>query len=266
MNLTFIRPENNKLSAYIEGYYFLSSQDDTFKFSYYTFPNNFQILSVLLNAEIEVVADSVNVTPGRSKRLQSNFTYNYTKPIKIQYSGKVNELTIYFKPLGLNRFVDDLSVYYSTNESFISFQAFDDYEDVLTEIMTTDSTKIAIQKLEAYLVQKLKPKQLNIIEELVREIEHTDVSGLSQKYNISRQYINRLFHEYLGKSPTDFVRIQRFRKSISSSEVKLVKRGVDSLFYDQSHFVREIKRISGQSPKSFFKNIDLLSPGPWQII
>lgn len=266
MKLIFIKPENSILAAYIEGYYFLSNEDDAFKFSYYTFPNNFQILSVLLNAEIKVLADSVNVTPGHSKSLQSNFTYNYTKPIKIQYSGRVNELTIYFKPLGLNRFVDDLSVYYNEKGSFLPFQSFGDYEAVFTEIMNTDSTHSAIQKLEAYLIQKLKPKQLNIIEELVREIEYTDVSGLSQKYNISRQYINRLFHEHLGKSPTDFVRIQRFRKSISSSEVKLGRRGVDSLFYDQSHFIREIKRISGQSPKSFFKNIDLLSPGPWQII
>lgn len=266
MKLHFEKPKSKLLSEYIEGYYFFINEEENFNFAYYTFPNNFQIVSVLLNNEIGKTNNSVQVTGSSNTTFTSNLTYHYKTPIKIQYSGVVKELTIYFKPLGLNKFVPHLSNYFEKRENFTTFIPFEDYEDALTEILNTKSIEIASQNLEDYLILKYDSEKLKFIEDLVCDIEFNDITVLADRYNISRQYINKLFHQHLGKSPADFKRIQRFRKSIQSSEPKLIHKGLAAQFYDQSHFIREIKKITNQTPKSFFSQTDLLTSNPWLII
>lgn len=117
-----------------------------------------------------------------------------------------------------------------------------------------------IETLENYWTSKLKEKDFYLIEQLLFEIETSELKldEIARKFKISRQYINKLFLKYIGKSPTDYRKRYRFRNAIrQAKEVKNLRElTFDNLFYDQSHFNKDFKELTQSNPTSFFKNVD----------
>ena len=266
MNIRFEKTQNSLLSDYIEGYYFLKNTEEDFSLTYLTFPNNYQIVSILLNSSIRVEKDHINVISNSNISFISNFTYNYTTPLQVNYRGAVNELTIYFKPLGLNFFVSDLQKYYACKENFVNFLPFDDFEAFMTTLLNKDDLDLCIKELETYLIGKLQNVNLKLVEKIKNDIIFKNIAEIAAENGLSRQYINKLFHSHLGKSPTEFKRIHRFRTTLEHPHLNLTQKGLDALFYDQSHLIREFHKITHTSPKAFFDKIDFKTSNPWLII
>ncbi|HLW62394.1 MAG TPA: hypothetical protein VKY33_03250, partial [Flavobacterium sp.] len=58
MKLDNYKPKNDVLKKYIDSYYFISENKKSKQIKYYTFPNNFCILSVNQNAKVELKENS----------------------------------------------------------------------------------------------------------------------------------------------------------------------------------------------------------------
>ncbi|WP_295200199.1 helix-turn-helix domain-containing protein [uncultured Chryseobacterium sp.] len=261
MDVYFKKPDSELLSDYIEGFYLLMNEEEDSEFSYHTFPNNFQIVTFLLNGTASREGNLIQVTPSENP-VSAYFTNHYTSPMKIDYFGKVKELTIYFKPLGLHHFVSHIE----NDERFENFNLFHDFKSGIRNILSAENPAESLLELESYFMNRFIFKKLDLMENLIREIEYLNIKTLSLKYNISRQYINNLFHRYLGKSPREFKQIQRFMKSAKSKEISLTHKGLDASFYDQPHFSKEIKSITGYQPKLFFKKIHFMTSNPWMLV
>lgn len=80
------------------------------------------------------------------------------------------------------------------------------------------------------------------------------VQALSQACFWSSRQINRYFNEQFGLSLKAYCSILRFRASFQHiSEGKLFP---EQNFADQSHFIKEVKKRSGVSPKELSKNVN----------
>lgn len=224
MDVYFKKPDSQLLSDYIEGFYLLMNEKEDSGFSYHTFPNNFQMVTFLLNGTASREGNLIQVIPS-DHQISAYFNY----------------------------------------EQFENFNLFHDFESGVRNILSADHPGESLSELENYFMNRFVFKRLDLIGNLIREIEYLDMASLSLKYNISRQYINSLFHRYLGKSPRDFKRIQRFIQSAKSKEINLTHKGLDASFYDQSHFSKEIRNITGYQPKLFFKNIHFMTSNPWML-
>ncbi len=78
------------------------------------------------------------------------------------------------------------------------------------------------------------------------------VSKISEEISWSNRQINRYFNTTLGISLKEFLDIIRFRKNFNNiSEGKLYP---ESEYFDQSHFIKEIKKYSGVTPTELYKN------------
>ncbi len=78
------------------------------------------------------------------------------------------------------------------------------------------------------------------------------VSKISQEICWSSRQINRYFNKTFGISLKEFLDIIRFRKNFKNiSEGKLYP---ESKYFDQSHFIKEIKKYSGVTPKELYRN------------
>jgi len=78
------------------------------------------------------------------------------------------------------------------------------------------------------------------------------VQELSEKIAWSPRQINRYFNQQFGLSLKAYCSILRFQASLEH-----IKEGTlfpQLNFTDQSHFIKEIKKLSGVSPKELFKN------------
>jgi len=78
------------------------------------------------------------------------------------------------------------------------------------------------------------------------------VKELSEKVFWSSRQINRYFNQQFGLSLKTYCGILRFRASFE--HIKAGKLFPQENFFDQSHFIKEVKRLSGVLPKDLRQN------------
>jgi len=99
-------------------------------------------------------------------------------------------------------------------------------------------------------------------------IYENNVNELKNVFNLSYRSIHRLYTNKLGVSPKNFLSIVRFRKSINYFKTfkKQIEIAYENGYYDQSHFLREFKKYSGNTPKKFIKNSQIINDEVWWSI
>ncbi|MEZ0004800.1 AraC-like DNA-binding protein [Flavobacterium sp. 28YEA47A] len=266
MQLQYFSPKNKILAQYIEGYYFLEKERDEPRVEYFTFPNNFSIVSVIDDTRLMIDNTGIFAEEKKGTPFLSTLICHYKKPFKIHYEGKIREITFYFKPLGLNAFISKPLEYYLKNFSS-SFAPFEDYEATMKSILNGNNKEEQRNQIEKYWLSKLigfeNPLIQDVVLELIENAGEASIEQLAAKHHTSRQNIARQFHIHIGKTPSEFKKIQRFRETMAKNTELANKdksKGTlsyDSTFYDQSHLIKDFKAFTGLTPKAFFKSVSL---------
>lgn len=268
MKMEFYRPENEVLQKYIEGYYFISPAETAKGLHYWTFPNNFFIVSVSQNVELETKPNQIIIKASAEENIKANFVSRYISPIEVLIEAEVKEITIYFKPLAINYFVENAQALFE-QENAVDFNPYADFIPAMKEILGESDRQLQQQKLEAYWITKLKAKAPGLLEQVIHDLEAgLKITEIAQHHNFSRQYLNRLFTKQVGKSPSEFYRIHRFRKAImiQKNSKNLTDLSYESLFYDQSHLIKDFKQLTHIKPNAFFKQVDTNNENLWLFI
>ena len=204
MNLEFYRPKNTLLKKYIEGFYFIVEDSKSDPLIYRTFPNNYVIVTIAQNISLQQKDGMIIITPSKENNIFSNIVYRYNTPIEISYLKPINEITLYFKPLGLNFFIDNVDVFYSKDHTKkIEFDPYTDFKPEMEKIFNISNRQKQIETLELYWLSKFREKDVSQVQDLIRDIE-TDakITELANKHKISRQYLNKIFQKNIGKPPS----------------------------------------------------------------
>jgi AraC-like DNA-binding protein len=84
-----------------------------------------------------------------------------------------------------------------------------------------------------------------------------DVSRLAEETNISYRTLHRLFQNYMGLPPKEYLKIVRFNKVCDYLRSHACCNWQDIViqfgYYDQAHFIREFKKIMKLTPKNFLQ-------------
>lgn len=78
------------------------------------------------------------------------------------------------------------------------------------------------------------------------------VREVSDTTGWDRRKINRYFNKQFGLSLKTFLNIIRLRSSFDSIKDGILYPQFD--YYDQSHFIKEVRKYTGESPKELLKN------------
>lgn len=264
MTIKFYKPQNPLLQKYIERYYFFENSGNLRKFSYLGFPTHNVYVTIFGNAKIKIKGSDVTIKGMKKQHVSSLLFFDTEIPGLNTYDGKTSEVTIYFKPLGLNAFLEkNLSFYKQSSVS--EFSPYNDYNENMLRFFKLKNPQQKIAFLEEYLLSKLKKFHHSFLHKIIHDILKEDsstikTSELAKRNNISRTTLNRQFALHLGISPNKFIKIARFRKAIDMLNEES-KRGslIDTAFltgyFDQSHMVKDFKTLTGYSPKSFFSKV-----------
>ena len=129
------------------------------------------------------------------------------------------------------------------------------------QMVLARSTEARINIIESFLYTQLgrKPIPSLPVMEAVRTLlssqEPLKVHDLAARYYLSERQFARQFLQYTGFNPQAFMRICRFQKAIAFShqtDWRCQDIAYASGYADPSHFYRDFKAFSGQSPKQFF--------------
>lgn len=265
-HINFYKPKNNILAKYIEGYYFISENKDVKNTVYWTYPNNFVVLTCNKNIDVKIDDHKVYIQTSGFHNILTSIVPKYTKPIQINYKELVDEVTIYFKPLGINHFTSNTSQLFSKNIN-VDFNLFPDFEDKMNEVFHL-SLEEKIIVLENYLLSKLQKREFHLLEDIIASVENNiPIQEIANHHLISRQYLNRIFKKNVGKSISEYRKIHRFRESITQykNSKNFTELSHDN-YYDQAHFTRIFKELTEIKPNTFFKNVDTENKNIWLFI
>ncbi|KKL05761.1 hypothetical protein LCGC14_2602810 [marine sediment metagenome] len=233
-----------------------------------TFPNNFCIVSTIQNSSVKLVDGKVIIAPSTNKSIVTDVVVSYIKPLEVVYQKPVNEITIKFKPLGFNHFVNNPSDYFKEGLNR-DIKPFEDFDEQMDTILNISNKNEQVENLEKYWLSKLKIVELDKIEAIVQDVESAlGMAEIAKKHNISRQYLNKIFTRNLGKTPSEYRKVFKFKKALEGfqSVNDLTELSYNCLFYDQSHFIKEFKSLTNMKPSSFFRNIDASKEAIWLFL
>ena len=259
-------------SKYIECFYIYEGNSNS-SFSYVAFPHFNTGLSFIKGAVIERQNWNVQITENPNSEVHIEILGKYISPVWIEYKGKLSEISIVFKPLGLNHFFKEnynsIAPEFSqelTNEEWIQFGCSlftgdDDIKNIETFLLSQFSDNQELSKIE---------ESLTFLENSYEQIPITDIAS---KIGLNLKTYQRHFQNHMGCSPVEYRRICRFRSTLNSklnsTQLKnLTEISYEEGFCDQSYLIKEFRKITNHNPKDFFKSVRKMDGDRiiWEII
>jgi len=108
------------------------------------------------------------------------------------------------------------------------------------------------RKIISLVPEKLDVRKVKLFELIFASDGEISIAELAEKISWSQRQINRYFNQQFGLSLKAYCKILRFQASLS--HIKDGNLYPQLNFTDQSHFIKEIKQLSGVSPKELHKN------------
>jgi AraC-like DNA-binding protein len=126
------------------------------------------------------------------------------------------------------------------------------------------------RKLEKILLSFYRPFENKILFETLAllhgDYARYNVKEIERTLNVNRKTLARQFRKQIGVSITDYRRILRFRDAVklhSGTDESLTKLAYETAFSDQSHFIKDMKKLTGDSPKKLFDEACTLEDAPF---
>ncbi len=127
------------------------------------------------------------------------------------------------------------------------------FEDVDMKSLKSFCNK-ASKKIKTVSTENIDSRKKKLFELIYSSHGSITVKELSEKVYWSSRQINRYFNQQFGISLKTYCNILRFGNSFKHiSEGKLFP---EQNFTDQNHFIKEIKKYAGVTPKELSKNKD----------
>jgi AraC-like DNA-binding protein len=180
-------------------------------------------------------------------------------------SSKTGFIGIEFSPFGAYPILG-IPMIETTNRLTTIDELLGKWGRTLTEILHDNKTpKDKVDFIQNRLVELRRKRQIRnpLIEYCVNALKTTDglisISELERKTGYSRRYFEILFKEHVGLTPKVLAGIFRFqkfyRKWATGQSYEEIKDELYNYYYDQAHFTKEFKRMTGFSPLHFANNV-----------
>lgn len=186
-------------------------------------------------------------------------------PASFKITGHNVALGINFYPHTAHYFIKDSSTYFT--EQVVDLEAIFGSEVYLIQeqLLETSSLEKRIAILEKYLLEEIASlsdggTKLDILDFIISNVHsHPSmgtVQGIARKTGYSERYIERLFREFVGLSPKEYLNITRFQNSLkylNNQNASYASVSYACGYADQSHFIREFKKYAGVTPSGYRK-------------
>ena len=262
------RPQSDFLRKHIAYYYFHQLGKDHPVCSFIYYPHYQNALTIYKDSALFAAEQYVTI----SKPQRVGYTFGFSKLINHAARAIIHppfhKIGIVFRPLGFNHFLrGDLSEYI-TQPVNVYFNWFkDSMKETLDLLYASQHIQEKVQLLDHYFLSMYQgfnaPKMEKAMEYIFHDASPYQVEELAHKIDVSRKTLLRLFKKHHNCSVIDYLKMVQFRRSVESfqksqDKASLTALAHDTFYYDQSEFINHFKKLTGYSPKRFFKNLSNL--------
>ena len=134
---------------------------------------------------------------------------------------------------------------------------------LLDKIKVAPDHRLCFYLLDQFLARQFKKGDFRSLEDscsdLQNEKSNLSVRDIARKASLSTAQFRKIFRENIGISPSEYRKIIR----VSLARNKLKRQQFQSLtdlainlgYFDQAHFIREFKSITGLTPSKYFASM-----------
>lgn len=176
-------------------------------------------------------------------------------------SPHIGTVLVFFKEAGASAFfkqpVHELFGESVSLDNFILRSKLAVLEEQLQEA-AADRDKLRV--VELFLLSRLNPVPVdplvvNALSFLHQSKGAIKITELTKQLRISQSTLEKRFRQVVGTTPKKFASLIRFKHALHSHQPEDLLTGLayEAGFYDQAHFIKEWKVITGETPEVFFK-------------
>ncbi|WP_203256596.1 helix-turn-helix domain-containing protein [Hyunsoonleella ulvae] len=241
------------LSKYIDRFYFFEKKS----------PNYFELPEVMPGTGLELVFYLDTPLSVNNKRLPKAHSVCPRKMFMFDKEKNVSFISVRFKSGAFRHFCS--LPFSELNDSYYSVQTLwkQKGDQLLNKLETCVNPQSKIKEIELFLIdvfntyhKKENDKWDAIIDELYYNFNSNTIETISKKANLSLRQFERGFKKQFGITAKEFQKITRFQNVIKQL---LLDKNPDYLntvlengYFDQSHFIREFKSLTQQTPSEYF--------------
>ncbi|MEO6668220.1 MAG: helix-turn-helix domain-containing protein, partial [Ferruginibacter sp.] len=185
-----------------------------------------------------------------------------TQPLEIQPTGKTGIFAVRFHPNGFLPFTT-IPIKEMENRAISLKKLFGkDGQEIEQKVLNASSTSERITLIETFLLNRLTDTITvdrivkSTVETIMTANGQLSVNELSEQTNINRRRLVRKFSSTIGLSPEQLsktIRLQATLKMLLSKQfTSLTALAYENEYYDQAHFIKDFKELTGYTPKEFY--------------
>ena len=245
-----IKPNHPLLTSCIEHYMYVSGERQILSKRILPRPG----ASLILDFTAPFYCDDASFT-----KALGGFQY---QPFTLTAGEKqTDHFVVQFTPCGLSRFtgipMDELSGQIIEPGNLFG----EDINRLHEQAHYADTPEQRVKLIEAFLLERYSiPDRadqavVTIAEHLRRNFDRVDFEAVKKQSSYSTRQIERAFKSIIGADMQNYIRICRFDYAknllIKNPALRLTDVGLEAGYYDQPHFSKDFKRISGVRPRTF---------------
>ena len=255
-NFKFYKP-CQLLQSYVRYYWVFSSNQ---MLSTYTFPIGcpqiiFHKRTPLFVPELGATQDKLTISG------QVNFSSH------LQANDDIEMIVVVFYPHTMAMFLHSpASLFYNQEISGYDIEDIG-LKELAEQVFECEDNIVCVNRIEEWLLARLACNfdhtdyGIKRIRVAIKEIcmhTHNTVEELSSTCCLSKKQFEREFNTFVGMNPKEYIRIVRLQKALAllhqkRNDINHAQIAYASGYADQSHYIREFKRLSGYTPHSLLK-------------
>jgi AraC-like DNA-binding protein len=264
-----LEPQHPLLRTFVDSVYVLRKGSDSLEFTAY--PGINTPVGLFRNTVMSVDAGCVYIDGTETPDHFAIACNQFSSGIQLRYITTVDEIAINFKPLGFASFSGSTP---KTEKLFICAAWAAALPGLFNAVFETDDGAQQLALIEAFLLNQYRPlaeeQLLRQVLELLNDVSRDEkMDDIAAAVGVHYKQLYRLFKMYVGCSLAQYRNLIKFRSSVvsklsSGPDARLVDICYDHGYTDQPHFIREFRRMTGETPGRLFRK--LVSFGKEKVI
>ena len=186
-------------------------------------------------------------------------TMNYSDVVT---EGKIRIVAVVFQPFGAKAFFT-MPMQVLAGQKVKADELGDAaLKELEQKIVETEDSDTCVHLLDCFFLNRLEPLQgynyrrLDAVMNVIRgNGGNVSVRALADAACLSGKQFQRVFSEYVGLNPKEYIRTVRFQYALSILQNcpsgQLTRLAYDCGYYDLAHMIAEFKALSGYTPKEY---------------
>lgn len=176
-------------------------------------------------------------------------------------TGEIEMITVVFQPYAARAFLQ-IPLHLLSGQNVSTDQVEDrELSDLSRQITDTPDNDRCIRLIEQFFFRRLAScseynlKRLSTVLDEINRYPQVTTLHLSDVACLSTKQFGRIFSDYIGTTPKEFLRIVRMQRALyvlqQNPALPFAQVAYECGFSDQSHMIKEFKLFSGYTPVEY---------------